>query len=183
MFKNLKMAVKLALGFGIMSLLIMLVGGMSWNSMRNIESSTEKVAKYQEINDAMFLVRQTGKDFLMLENMELVKKMEAPLHQAKTVIEEIRPLFKQAEDLKRLDDIKAGVETYGKDVDRLAGAVAAGQEAFATWGKLGNRFSQLFQEAQTGIRDQTSGRGADNTLLNSFNVGIMQNFQIGRAHV
>ena len=90
--KNLRIAFKLALGFGVVLALMVLVAGISWVSLRNLAEETEnlvtvEVPRVRIVNDvelaaleAMMEVRQyalTEKEAYLLEgrkNMEILRK-------------------------------------------------------------------------------------------------------------
>ena len=107
MFKNLKMSLKLSLGFGVLALLILVVGGFSWISLGRVADSTRKVERYQEMLNTMFLARQRGKDFLVSADPALPPLVSEAVLRARSIAQEIRPSFSEAADLKRLDDIAA----------------------------------------------------------------------------
>jgi len=171
MFKNLKMSMKLSLGFGVMALLILVVGGFSWISLGKVSDSNHKVEKYQEMLDAMFMARQQGKDFLLTTDPALPAKVSESVLKARTISQEIRPTFSSAADLKRLDDIADGAVQYDRDFARLVAAINVGKDVFADWGKLGGRFAALFEKVQKNFLANASREARD-----SFNQDVVQSF-------
>jgi len=171
MFKNLKMAVKLTLGFGVMAALILVVGGFSWVSLEKIGASTRNVEQYQAMIDNLFLARMDGKDFLRTTDPALPPKVSASVRKVQEVAQGARSSFSAAEDLKRLDDIAAGAVQYDRDFGRLVGAINVGSEVFAAWGKLGGRFVALFEKVRAEYL--TTAR---REVRDAFNEGVVQNF-------
>lgn len=112
MFKNLKVGVRLALGFGIMVIFMVVLAGVSLKSLSNIQGNLNRIVTVNNkraihANDIASMVREVS---VSLRNMLLEKSLEKRLEQ-KQRIEEYRAIyleaFKKLEELTPKDDAKA----------------------------------------------------------------------------
>ncbi|MBF0293700.1 MAG: methyl-accepting chemotaxis protein [Magnetococcales bacterium] len=113
--KDLKLGVKLGLGFGIVLLLTVLVAFISWQSMGHVEDRVGNVADIQSINDQAKEALRAERNFLGSKDFGLKEKGGKAVDAVKKQAGDLRDLkFKDPANKKQMDDIIAAADHYGK---------------------------------------------------------------------
>ncbi|MBF0182447.1 MAG: HAMP domain-containing protein [Magnetococcales bacterium] len=126
--KDLKLGVKLGLGFGIVLLLTVLVAFISWRSMGHVEGRVGNVADIQSINDQAKEALRAERNFLGTKDFGIREKGLKAVEEAKKQAGDARDnKFKDPANKKQMDDVIAAADHYGKaftgyiDLERQVG--------------------------------------------------------------
>ncbi|MBF0437404.1 MAG: HAMP domain-containing protein [Magnetococcales bacterium] len=113
--KDLKLAVKLGAGFGIVLLLTALVAFIGWNSMNGVERRVGNSEDMQTINDQAKETLRAERNFLGNKDFTYKEKGLKAVEEIKKQAADARDnKFKDPANKKQMDDIIAASDSYGK---------------------------------------------------------------------
>ncbi len=126
MLANLRLSVKLYLGFGIVLALLLVVGGVS---LVAIETASGGFSEYRtmargtnlsgRLQANMLLTRMDVKDFIQTGSKESVKSYEQNFADVHTFLEQGHAVFTQDERKQRIDVVDDKVRQYNEAFDKL----------------------------------------------------------------
>jgi len=145
MFKNLKLSAKIAVGFVILIILVLVTGLLGWTGLRNIGATYEQV---KEGTASINAVQKTGnfrRDFATHGFAKLAGSSEdIPTEWLKAVEELNSQLsnFRQIKGLKgeyhsQIDNALKSVQSYRIAVERVKESRAKEEKVASEWGKIG----------------------------------------------
>ncbi len=118
--KDLKLSIKLSLGFGLVLLLTILVAATGWNSMNNVESRVNNTKDMQFLSDQLGEGLRAERNFLADKNPvrrdEGMKAIEAIKRQAADSRDN---KFHDPVNKREMDNVIAAVDGYGKDLSNF----------------------------------------------------------------
>ncbi|MBN1516188.1 hypothetical protein JXA32_06430 [Candidatus Sumerlaeota bacterium] len=145
MFKDMKLAMKLTLGFGILIAITAILGGTSWYGMSKVKV---KSALMEKGNEALSDLNQCAKHRLEFAANGFEKNDGASKHAGELLLEAYESLSKQIQGLKTSDGLlKADQDTlariegilpaYRKSFESQMEARTTKDDAFKVWSRVG----------------------------------------------
>ncbi len=194
---NLRLGVKLALGFGIVLLLTIGVAAVGFWGVNQIQRSaavryavnqiglTFKEARRQEKN---FQIR--GNEVWQGDTQNAVEKHATLMSDLKQQIAELRPKL-GGESVQILDELEQTVATYEAKFGEMVAAQQRKENAVQSWTNIAKQFTQEVQNLQTEVLDREveAARSQQDlealskwyAISNSFNAELVQNFYLLRV--
>jgi methyl-accepting chemotaxis protein len=127
MFKDLKIGVKISVGFFTVILLILFVSYIGFNGLTGVIGSADKVNDTNQIVQMTLEARRHEKNYLLRGDQEYTEKVLNLTSQIKLLSQESREKFKDPANKKAMDDISEAIGIYEENYTR----VVALQEAKA----------------------------------------------------
>ncbi len=158
MFKNLRVSWKLGVGFGVVVVITLALGGYGWNAFRQVGVATDLVTEATAASDDLGQLRTDRMNFSMHgfegvagkdkdysqvwgETINSLNEQLAKLHGTKGVTQEQIDLLAQA---------ASGMKQYGAAHTETMDARRSQDEAFKNWGDIGwaitNRIGKVVNE-------------------------------------
>ncbi len=138
MFHNVKLSMKLALGFGLVLLVFVIAVMISWLQIGRVEEDSRFLNKVTDVQNLMSELesdiaraRFEVRDYMYSESPNSLKRAREVLAEARARIEEGKRMY--ASDprllsLKSLPDMEAPLDQYSKNVEAVAGLTEAKQK-------------------------------------------------------
>jgi len=135
MFKNMKIGVRLGIGFAIICAFLCIVGALSINGLYSLNTSIEKIVSDRypktvvanDITDNINLIARCLRNMILIDDREGIQKEDSRIEEAKKAItEKIDSLEKTVKSeegkelLKSLQDSRAAYAPVQEEVKRLA---------------------------------------------------------------
>jgi methyl-accepting chemotaxis protein len=118
MLKNLKLGMKLFIGFGLLIVLILLSGYMGFSGLKNVQNRAENSNDLNKIEKLFLECRQQEKNFILRKDFsaaELVDKKAQEITETATVLKD---RFSDPVNKKQMDDITSNADTYLKSFNK-----------------------------------------------------------------
>ena len=138
MFRNVKLSMKLALGFGLVLVVFVTAVMISWLQIGRVEEGSRflnKVTDAQnlmsELESDVAKARFEVRDYMYSENPDSLKRAREVLGEAKAHIEEGKRLYASEPRLialKSLSDMDAPLDQFSKNVEAVASLTEAKQK-------------------------------------------------------
>jgi len=138
MFRNVKLSMKLALGFGLVLVVFVTAVMISWLQIGRVEEDSRFLNK---VNDAQHLMSELEsdiakarfevRDYMYSENLDSLKRAREFLAEAKAHIEEGKSMYASEPRLfalKSLSDMDAPLEQYSQNAEAVASLLEAKQK-------------------------------------------------------
>ena len=119
MFKNLKLRFKIGLGFTLVLVLTILVGGIGFDSLRRVLTASRDV---QDASGLVLLIktaRQHEQDFASKGRSESAVQLEKEVKQLLKITDEVLKDEKSTEDADRIKRVVAATQKYRKSFGRF----------------------------------------------------------------
>ena len=110
--KNLKIAVKLALGFGLVLLLAIIVGVVGFTGLSTVNKEVIVADAANRLVKYVLEARRAEKNFMIKEDYQYVEKNNATLKNIYSQIEETRGKLEDKETLAMLSEVKSQTDLY-----------------------------------------------------------------------
>ncbi len=147
MFKNLKIGIKLMIGFGLVIVLTMVVGAVSYNGMNNVLTG----AKYSDSLATMVIdfnsARQQEKNFMIRKADEAVKKVDEHIADLKKLVEDTK-LICNAKQIATLDSIVKAIDDYHGDFKEYVVKEKENEKLRAEMGNIGSAVTSKLESMQ-----------------------------------
>jgi len=137
MFKNLKLAVKLGLGFGLILLFCAVITLVAYNSQNKIIDRADKAAQVSELNADMLLSRADVLYYMDEKKPERVESFKKRMAESKKRAAEMKDRFQVAENKKSLNDLVQASIVYEADFDRYVATDNARGETIKSMAEAG----------------------------------------------
>lgn len=111
-FKNLKFGIKLAIGFGIVMLLTLIIGFFGWYGAIRINGRIDKTDDIYKINEQILEVRRQEKNFIIRKEKKYVKNVQEHIDNIYQQAEETKKKFKQKVNKDKINDIIVSMNNY-----------------------------------------------------------------------
>ena len=138
MFRNMKISLKLSLGFGLVLLVFVVAVMISWVQIGRVEEGSRflnKVTDAQnlmsELESDIAKARFEVRDYMYSENLDSLKRAREFLAEAKAHIEEGKSMYASEPRLfalKSLSDMDAPLEQYSQNAEAVASLLEAKQK-------------------------------------------------------
>lgn len=138
MFRNVKLSMKLALGFGLVLVVFVTAVMISWLQIGRVEEDSRFLNK---VNDAQHLMSELEsdiakarfevRDYMYSENPDSLKRAREVLTEAKTHIEAGKLMYAsdpRLSSLESLPDMDAPLDQYSRNVEAVASLMEAKQK-------------------------------------------------------
>ncbi len=112
MFKNMKLGVKLGLGFCVV---LILTAGVAFMGIRGMNGITQRVGNADDVNRMVKFIleaRQQEKNFLLRRDMEYKEKTFTQIRDIQSLALETKKKFSQKINQDQMDQVMAAVSTY-----------------------------------------------------------------------
>ncbi|MBF0285497.1 MAG: methyl-accepting chemotaxis protein [Magnetococcales bacterium] len=137
--KDLKLGVKLGLGFGIVLLLLAVVAFTGWKGVDGVADRAENAEFMGQLVENIITARQQEKNFIIRLDKSSVDKVGEAVGKIKTIAKEARDIhFKAADDKARMDEVLAKTEAYEKAFTKLVTLTHERQKAREEMGAAAN---------------------------------------------
>lgn len=114
MLKNLKLGAKISGGFGIVLILLAVVGFVAYNGMSGVVDRVDKADDSNRIVKQMQKVRQQEKNFIIRHDRKYVDKVKDLAGKLAEQLETTKAKFKNAYNRELIDKGLAGIKAYEK---------------------------------------------------------------------
>ncbi len=111
-FKNLKFGIKLAIGFGIVMLLTLIIGFFGWYGVIRINDRVEKTDDIHKINEQILEARRQEKNFIIRKDEKYVKNVQEHIDNIYQKAEETKKKFRQKLNKDKMDEIILSLKNY-----------------------------------------------------------------------
>ncbi|MBF0137707.1 MAG: methyl-accepting chemotaxis protein [Magnetococcus sp. DMHC-1] len=150
--KDLKLALKLGLGFGIVLLLTVLVGFSGWNGITGVADRAEKVQQVGVLGDHLNTARIAARGY-MLDNKKTdeATKALAELDNMKKLATELRDRFSDPVNKGQMESTIKAATTYR---DEFQGYVDLANKRAATMEKMREAGRSALAETEVLVKDQ-----------------------------
>ncbi len=112
--KNLKFGIKLAIGFGIVMLLTLIIGFFGWYGSIRINGRIDKTVSIYKINEQILETRRQEKNFIIRKDEKYVKNVQEHIDNIYQQAEETKKKFKQKVNKDKMDEIILSLNNYEK---------------------------------------------------------------------
>ena len=112
--KNLKFGLKLAIGFGIVMLLTLVIGVIGWYGVTNINDRVEKTDDIFKINSELLEARRQEKNFIIRKDEKYAKNVQEHIDNIYQQAEETKKKFKQKINKDKMDEVILSLNNYEK---------------------------------------------------------------------
>ncbi|TVM31535.1 methyl-accepting chemotaxis protein [Oceanidesulfovibrio marinus] len=112
MFKNMKISMKLGLGFGLVLLLTAAMAYTGWSSLNNLIDRYDKTSTINSIMDETYNARLQAAYYMLYQDSESVKAFQEKTDKIDKVANGAKNMFRDAENLNRMDSISKYVGEY-----------------------------------------------------------------------
>lgn len=128
-WQNLKIGVRLAMGIGLVLILLVMVAGASYLGLTNGNTSfgdyrimARQTSAAGVMNNHLAAARLNVKDFLLKNTDESVKNVEAAIGKLREEIERSRSLFAHsADEMRRMEDVLQAADAYNAAFSKAVG--------------------------------------------------------------
>ncbi len=186
MFKNLKLGIKLGMGFCFLILLSVLVGGVGMLGFKQVKHNTDIVSGLDEVMTAMQHARQQEKNFIMRKDNKYIDAVNESVKMIQSAVAVVRNEMSEARDKAEMDQILDSVNKYSMAFSSYVELdIDSGKQA-QVWRDLTTEVYELGVVVREDIvnteRDRAAGQEYGNSLLkwmeisDSFNMDISRNF-------
>ncbi len=117
MFKNLKLGYKIGGGFGLMIIIIALLGVLAWTSMNNIIHVVDIADDASQLVKYALNVRQSEKNFILRENQESINQVNQYLSDIQQQIQTTQQKSNKAEAIERLQELNSEAKDYKENFE------------------------------------------------------------------
>ena len=145
MFKNLRVSLKLGLGFGIVVLITLALGGYGWNAFRQVNMATKLVDEATTAADCVAQLRKHRMDFSLhgfeLAEGETKNHAEKWADTAQLLVQQLELLRNAPGTSERqvglLEEAVSSMKGYEEAYQQTLNARRKQDEAFENWGSIG----------------------------------------------
>ncbi len=181
MFANLRIAVKLGIGFGLLLLFTAVVASVGWFSLGSIADRADKVEKVNFIVSETLLARMDVLYFMDAKDQGRIEQFKKRVEAIVTQAAALKSVFANPANREKMDAITMAIKNYE---DGFAKYIAADRSRDATVKEMVAAATGLQQsaEALTVRANAESSQGAGG-LAGTKLAGITQNFLLSRIEV
>ncbi|MBF0159600.1 MAG: HAMP domain-containing protein [Magnetococcales bacterium] len=151
--KDLKLAMKLGIGFGLVLLLTVAVAFVGWNGMNNIENRLKNIQTMSDIIEQANEALRSERNFLGSKDYSQRDKGLKASAEVKRYATEVRDRLHDPANKKQMDDIIAASEAYAKSFGNFVDLDKKVDEAI---GRIRKSADQVKAEADFLAADQVS---------------------------
>ncbi len=194
---NLRLGVKLALGFGIVLLLTIAVAAVGFWGVNQIQKAAAVRYAVNQMGLTFEEARRQEKNFQIRGNQvwqgdtqNAVEKHAALMAKLKQQIAELRPKL-TGESVQILAEVEQAVATYEAKFGELVATQQRKERAVQSWTQIATQFTREVQDLQTNVlnREVEAARAQQDleglnkwyAISNSFNAELVQNFYLLRV--
>ncbi len=112
MFKNMKLGVKLGIGFGFLILLTAIVAGVGGIGLRTVDHNAQVALEIEDIVTAMLDARRQEKNFILRKDQEYVTSVREITQKMLSDVATVKNRMRDPADIARMDRISAAVNAY-----------------------------------------------------------------------
>ncbi|MBF0107718.1 MAG: methyl-accepting chemotaxis protein [Magnetococcales bacterium] len=163
--KNLKVSMKLGLGFGGVLLFTLVVAFVGWDGLESVNDRGMKVKKVNEIVDHYNLMRLSRRDYIISEAAADTEKTLEFLGKVQTQAGEMRDrVFENPANKQMMNEIWQVAESYRKEFEKLKSLIegrAQGMERMREAGRQGGREIKSLHDSLEGQLQKVAGEGGD----------------------
>jgi len=154
MIKNLKLSIKLALGFGAVLILLGVVALISYSGLSGVVHRVEVADDANQLVKLLLEARRQEKNFLMRgfavldgDTQNSVEKFDDVIVRIEEQIQRTNQKLKHPQDIELLDSFAQGVQRYEVKFKMIVAAWEQKEEASATWTETGMNMTNSIQKA------------------------------------
>ncbi|EKE68479.1 methyl-accepting chemotaxis sensory transducer [Gallaecimonas xiamenensis 3-C-1] len=136
--ENLSVATKLAIGFGIVLVLAMVIAGAGNHGLNSVLERSEKVNIGGDLNDMLMDSEVNRRDFLVSGEAKHIDAFNKAVDRVKGSIDKNMALFHDQDDLDRLTLIKKTASNYQQDFAQFVALSKEKDQVRGSWVKIGN---------------------------------------------
>jgi len=142
-WNDLKIGMKLGVGFGLVIVITLALGLLSRNAITNIDDRTQKsqlIGKtVNQINEAM----RHEKNFIIRKDDESVTKNKEALDNLTKTAEEVRALFTDKVNIDQANDVIAKAKAYDEAFNKFVQSTKDIQSSYATVNELASKIQNV----------------------------------------
>ncbi|MGE4267905.1 MAG: methyl-accepting chemotaxis protein [Deferribacterales bacterium] len=117
MLKNLKLGLKLFVGFGLLIILIILSGYMGFSGLHKVEDRAEKNNDLAQVVRLFLESRQQEKNFIMRKDFATAELVDKKAQEIMETATKLKNAFTDPVNKKQMDDIMSNADAYIKSFD------------------------------------------------------------------
>ncbi|MFS2157798.1 methyl-accepting chemotaxis protein [Pseudomonas sp. Pseusp122] len=126
---NISVSRKLAVGFGLLLLMTLIITSTGWFSVTSLIGRSDKIAAISHISDATLELRVVRLRYEAQYSPEAAKAVYAGLDKLDETINDALKIIEAGDDFKRLNDQRSAAATYRRAFDDMVKAIAAREVA------------------------------------------------------
>ncbi|MBF0449214.1 MAG: HAMP domain-containing protein [Candidatus Magnetomorum sp.] len=149
-FKNLKIGVKIFMGFIIVLLLLVLIAGVGLNSLHSVTNRIDNVDGTNKLTQMILSSRQQEKNFIIRKDPVCIKEVENINKKLIQQAKETQKNFKRDVDIQSMKEVITAGETYLKSFETY---VAFANQKTSLLETMQNNARNALKECET-IREQ-----------------------------
>lgn len=186
MFKNLKLGVKLGIGFCFLILLTVLVAGVGALGLNSVQHNVKMVSELNEIMNAMVLSRQQEKNFIIRKDQQYIERVKEYIKTIQGKAASLRNAYDEPESKRGMEQIMEAVNKYGMAFDTYVELDLDSDKMAVIWRELTVEVYDLGRVVREDIVDPARSRAAnmENTsevlkwveISDSFNMDVSRSF-------
>jgi len=194
---NLRLGVKLAIGFGVVLVLTLAVAGVGFWGVNQLRQTAAVRNAINQIGLTFEEARRQEKNFQLRGSViwqgdteNAVQKHAALMQNLESQIADLSPLL-EGESAQLLQEVSQSVDLYEAKFGQMVVAQQRKDEAVQRWTEIATQFTQQVQELQTDVLDREveAARAQGDlealnkwyAISNSFNAELVQNFYLLRV--
>ncbi|MCD8554476.1 methyl-accepting chemotaxis protein [Seleniivibrio sp.] len=118
MLKNLKLGLKLFIGFGLLIILIILSGYMGFSGLKKVENRAENSNDLNQIVKLFLESRQQEKNFIMRKDFSAAELVDKKSQELTATAQRLKERLQDPTNKKQMDDIMSNADVYIKSFDK-----------------------------------------------------------------
>lgn len=151
MLKNLKIGMKLLIGFGIVLLLTLMVGLAGYTGMNKVLGSVEYSEDMWTVGEFMLNARQQEKNYMLRKDQASIDEMSNVIQGLKTRAEESSKRMNDPKITEAINSIVDNAGEYGAVFDKY---VLVENEKTEDENRMGVALTNVFKEAENTVKEQ-----------------------------
>lgn len=186
MFKNLKLGIKLGVGFSLLILFTVLVAGVGMLSLYSVENNVAMVSNINDVMNSMKSARQNEKNYVIRKDMQFVDAVHNDINGLITKAAALREELPDAADRQRMEAVMKAANRYMAAFDSYVALDEDSNKMMGIWRELTTEVYDLGRvvredivapaRARASAQDYTSDLLKWTEISDSFNMDISRNF-------
>lgn len=111
-WKNLKLGAKLAIGFGLVIILGIIVGFIGWKGMSDVVDRVDKADDVNRLVKYSLETRRQEKNFMIREDQESLKNMDMTVKNIYSQIIDTKAKFENIVNIEEMNELQEGIRVY-----------------------------------------------------------------------
>lgn len=160
MFKNLRLGVKLSVGFGVLILLLVLTGYVGYSGLSNVHDRVVKTNLLNNANQSTLQGRIFAQKFMLTGDEKHVEAVGVRIGEIDKTVGEMKEIFADPTDLKAIEEFFNSGKSYEKEFGKYVESEKRKVELMA----------EMRQKANSAIKGAESIAAKENSLFASSSI-------------